>query len=513
MKTLSMKKLFFCVAAVLLLPGTPAGACFMRSPLPVQVWLDHIEIRITDQVAVKTYDCTFRNPNPRAVVGGTCYMELEPGAQVDNMKVLVDGKEMQAEILDVEKAKQVFTEIVKNGGSPALLEYYGNQLIQTQVPRIAPGGTVKVVLTYTTVLKKRGNLVRIQCLNTNPKALLQPLKSASVTVRINSKQPVKNVYSPTHEVKIEESKGWDVSVVWKQENYLPKHPFVLYYQTDETPVAASLVAHRELDEPGHFMLMLSPDQGRHGRKLREQVLPKDIVFCVDTSGSMLRQGKIDQVREAVRYCLQQLRPQDRFGLVQFNTRVRVFRPQLVPATPQNIQAALQYVDSLQARGGTAMAQALQRSLQMLQGDSSTRVKMIFFSTDGYPTIGLRDPDRLLEQVRKANTQQVRVFVFGQGVDINTRLLDLLAWQNQGAAEYLLPQENLKQKIRHYFNRVGSPLWKRLEVHFASAAGVEEVFPRQLSDLYLGEQVIVVGRYRGAGTFTVTLRGYQGSKVQ
>ena len=234
--------------ALLVLAGMAAGvvqhseACRMRLIQPVQVWLDHINVDITDQVAVKTYNCTFKNPNARTVVGGTCYMELEPGAQVDDMSVLVDGKEMKAEILDVEKAKQVFTDIVKNGGSPALLEYFGNQLIQTQVPRIAAGGTVTVKLTYTTVLKKRGDLIRLQMLNTNPKALMQPLKSASVTVNIKSSDPIKNIYSPTHEINIVEKKDWDVSIEWKKENYLPKHPFVLYYQTADEEVGASLVA-------------------------------------------------------------------------------------------------------------------------------------------------------------------------------------------------------------------------------------------------------------------------------
>src|SRR5262245_34220102 len=241
--------------AVLLSGSQMADACFMQSIQPVQVWLDHIHVDITDQVAVKTYNCTFLNPNAQAVVGGTCYMELEPGAQVDDMSVLVNGKELKAEILDVEKAKEVFNDIVKNGGSPALLEYYGNQLIQTQVPKIDPNGTVTVKLKYTTVLAKRGGVCRLQMLNTNPKTLMQPLKSAGVTVNIKSKEPIKNVFSPTHEIKFVEKEGWDISLEWKQENYLPKHPFVLYFQTAESEVGASVVAHKELDEDGAFMLM------------------------------------------------------------------------------------------------------------------------------------------------------------------------------------------------------------------------------------------------------------------
>ncbi|MBT4867596.1 MAG: VWA domain-containing protein, partial [Planctomycetaceae bacterium] len=420
----SLKSLLALTALVALSAAGSVGyACFMRSPQPVQVWLDHITINITDQVASKTYDCTFKNPNPRAVVGGTCYMELEPGAQVDNMSVLVDGKEMKAEILDVEKAKEVFTDIVKNGGSPALLEYFGNQLIQTQVPRIAPGGVVKVKLTYTTVLKKRGDLIRLQMLNTNPKALMQPLKSASVTVNINSKEPIKNIYSPTHAINIVEKEGWDVAVEWKQENYMPKHPFVMYYQTTPEEVGASIVAHRELDEEGSFMMMLSPTIGQGAGKLTEaNILPKDVVFCVDTSGSMLKDGKMEQARGALKYCVESLRDGDRFNIVDFSTVPRHFQEEgLVKVDDASRAKALRYVAKLHARGGTAINDALKLSLDHL-GKDSDRLKMIVFATDGLPTIGERDPEAILKKIDKENTEDVRIFVFGEGFDVNTKLL-------------------------------------------------------------------------------------------
>ena len=499
--------------------AAPAQACFMRSPMPVQVWLDHIKINITDQVAVKTYDCTFKNPNSRAIVGGTCYMELEPGAQVDNMKVLVNGKELKAEILDVDKAKKVFTDIVKNGGSPALLEYYGNQLIQTQVPRIAPNGTVKVVLTYTTVLKKRGNLVRIQCLNTNPKALMQPLKAASVSININSKQPIKNLYSPTHEINIEEKKGWDVSVNWKKDNYMPKHPFVLYYQTDNKDVSASLVAHRELDEPGHFMLMLSPTVGKKGQVTEKQILPKDVVFCVDTSGSMLKGGKMDQARKALEYCVKNLRTGDRFNIIDFSTTARNFDDNgLVEFNNKSKAKALKYVAALNARGGTAISEALDLSLKHLKaggqrpaGSDRTqpaglnRLKMIVFATDGLPTIGQRDPEKILRDMAKKNTEDVRIFVFGEGYDVNTKLLDFLAINHRGEADYILPNENITDKISKFFDRVGSPIMTNLDIKFEGLK-VTSVYPNKISDVFKGEQVIIYGRYTGHGMKTIRLTG-------
>ena len=506
---------FFClIAGLATVASLPvADACFMRSPQPVQVWLDHITVNITDQVAEKTYNCTFKNPNARAVVGATCYMELEPGAQVDDMSVLVDGKEMKAEILDVAKANQVFQDIVKNGGSPALLEYYGNQLIQTQVPRIAPNGTVTVKLKYTTVLKKAGDLIRLQMLNTNPKALMQPLKSASVTVNIKSTEPIKNIYSPTHQIKIVEKKDWDVAVEWSQENYMPKHPFVLYYQVSNDQVGGSLVAHREEGEDGSFMMMLSPTIGQGAGKVTDkQILPKDVVFCVDTSGSMLSGGKMEQARGALKYCVESLRAGDRFNVVDFSTVARHFNDSgLVTLSDATKADALKYIAKLSARGGTAIQEALEISLKHLGQDvKGSRMKMVVFATDGLPTIGERDPQAILKKMAKLNNQDVRIFVFGEGIDVNTKLLDFLAIDNRGEADYILPEEDITKKISTFFDRVGSPIMTDLELSF-DGIDAKDVFPRRISDVFRGEQVVIFGRYKGDGNKTIKLTGMIGGE--
>ncbi len=506
-----------CAALMLISAGATTQACFMRASQPVQVWLDHINVDIKDQIAVKTYHCAFRNPNGRAIVGGTCYMELEPGTQVNQMSVLVDGKEMQAEILDVEKANQVFQEIVQKGGSPALLEYYGNQLIQTKIPRVEAGKTVMVKLTYTTVLKKQGNLIRLQMLNTNPKALMQPLKEASVTVNIRSTEPIKNIYSPTHEVKLVEKKDWDISVEWKQKNYLPKHPFVLYYQTSPDKVGASLIAHRESGEAGYFMLMLSPTQGQGiGKLTAEQILPKDVVFCVDTSGSMLEHQKMTQARDALKYCVNHLHPGDRFNIIDFSTTARHFNQRgLIDFNEESKQNALSYAEAMTARGGTAIEEALLLSLKHLQtGESSgrPRLKMMVFSTDGLPTIGERDTQKLLKTIAQQNTENVRLFVFGEGYDVNTRLLDFLALVHRGEADYILPEEDLTRKISQFFDRVGSPVMTDVSLDF-DAADVTDVYPRQVKDIFQGEQLLVYGRYTGSGPKTIQVTGtINGGKI-
>ena len=500
-------------ALALLATVTSVNACFVRSPQPVQVWLDHIHVDIVDQVAIKTYNCTFKNLNARAVVGGTCYMELEPGARIDNMVVVVNGKTTQGEILDVKKANDVFAQMVKEGGAPALLEYYGNQLIQTRIPRIEPRGTVNVQLKYTTVLKRKGGLIRLQMLNTNPKALMQPLQSASVTVNIRSSQPIKNLYSPTHSIKIEETKGWDVSATWSEKNYLPKHPFVLYYQVSDSDVGASLLAFHEKDEDGHFMLMLSPTVGSGPGQIKDsQILSKDIVFCVDTSGSMLANGKMEQATKALTYCVDHLRDGDRFNIVDFSTVARNFSSTgLVKLDADSKARALKYIDRLAPRGGTAIAEALEVALDQLAGDDG-RLKMIVFATDGLPTIGTRDSSEILRGVAKRNTHGVRMFVFGEGNDVNTRLLDFLALNHRGEAEYILPDEDITKKISGFFDRVGSPIMTDLKLEF-DGIEVRDVFPRRIYDVYRGEQVVLYGKYIGGGEKTIKLTGTMKGKRQ
>ncbi len=475
-------------------------ACFMQAPLPVQVTLDRIEVEIVDGIAIKSYECHFRNPNGGAIVGGICYMEVAPGAQIDNMAMVVNGTTVEAELLDVEKANQVFQDIVKNGGSPALLEYYGNQLIRTTVPSVPAGGTVIVKLQYTQPLRADDGVYRLRMLNTNPKMAMQMLEHASIDITIRSTDPVTNVYSPTHNIEVEELTETDgIHVTWSQDNYMPENAFVFYYATAQNPVGLNVLTHKEADEDGHFMMMLAPRLGDES-----EIAAKDIVFCVDTSGSMLKDGKMDQAQAALRHCIRALRPGDRFNIVSFSTEARVLaREGLLDATEENQARALRYIDKLRARGGTAILESLQLSLGQFEDDA--RLKMVFFATDGLPTIGEQQGDAILAEVRKANHHDARIFTFGEGLEVNARMLDLLAYENHGDVDYILPREDIASKIARYFDKVGSPLLTDLEVE-VSGVEVSEVYPRVIRDLFKGEQIMIFGRFEGSGEATITLTG-------
>ena len=136
--------------------------------------------------------------------------------------------------------------------------------------------------------------------------------------------------------------------------------------------------------------------------------------------------------------------------------------------------------------------------------------MIIFLTDGLPTAGVTDVDKIAENVAKAAPKNVRLFPFGVGYDVNTVLLDTLASQNRGASAYVKPEENIEDSVSSFYAKVGQPVLTDLKLDLG-AARAYDVYPNPLPDLFAGSQLVLAGRYRGDGSVTITLSGVSGDK--
>src|SRR5262249_26770504 len=149
---------------------------------------------------------------------------------------------------------------------------------------------------------------------------------------------------------------------------------------------------------------------------KEQQVPRDFVFVMDTSGSMAG-VKIEQARKALKFCLNSLKPGDRFAMSQFATTVTRYHDSLKGVSPEEIKKACQWADKLEANGGTAINDALEDALKF-RPTSGDRTFTVVFFTDGEPTIGERDPNRIYKNVASKNTAGTRIFTFGVGDDVN-----------------------------------------------------------------------------------------------
>ncbi len=474
-----------------------------------------VEVAVRDQVATTRVTQVFHNPH-RRMLEATYIFPLPGEVSIEQFSMTMNGEMVEGEVLKANEARQIYLAIVRRQIDPGLLEYMGNSLFRARIFPVEPEGETTVVFTYTQLLEADDGVVRYQYpLDTTNYTDLKT-ENVVLTAHIDSPQPLRSVYSPTHNVEVFRDSETEALVGYEATNTHPDRNFLLYYTVDNRDVSLNLVTYNADDgEDGTFMAMISPKQDY----APEEILPKDIVFVFDTSGSMAGE-KMQQCRDALRYCLENLNPQDRFNIVPFSTRARTFDSSgLIEANDANIARALEFVDSLQARGGTAIDDALTQSFDMLETreDPYERLNMVVFMTDGLPTIGPRDPDEILANAEANAPEGTRVFTFGvglrDGMDLNTRLLDRLADWGRGTSTYVAFEEDFEQAVASFYRKVSNPVLANLQLEFGEGIDTYDMFPEALPDLFKGEQLIVFGRYRGSGSRTITLTGHVNGEVR
>jgi Ca-activated chloride channel family protein len=173
----------------------------------------------------------------------------------------------------------------------------------------------------------------------------------------------------------------------------------------------------------------------------------------------------------------------------------------------------EFVKKITPTGGTNINDALRAALR--QFDSSDRPKMLVFMTDGLPTVGESNVEKIIANTKEIKVEDLRLFTFGVGYDVNTRLLDKLAAENFGAADYVEPKEDLEVKVSNFFTKVNSPVLTDLEMDFG-AVETDLLYPRKLTDIFKGTQLTLIGRYKNASdieNITLNLKGKTGKQIK
>lgn len=482
-----------------------------------------VRVQIAENVARTRVHQEFFNPNAHPAEADFIFA-LPPGSQVTDFVLWVDGKPRRAEVLERDKARLVYEEIVRRLRDPALLEWLDWNLFRVAVFPVPARGTQTVEIEYGQVLAPEQGVYRYVFPTTGPppqqRARFQRRSEeeerceVTFTVEISGERTLGNIYSPTHELVEQEhhERSWKGKVVARHEDDWRKD-FQLFYDYRDKEVAATLVTSKRGDEAGYFCLVLAPEW----RRPRETSATIDLVFVVDTSGSMSDDGKLEQAQRAISYCLRQLGERDRFAILRFSTEVEKYRDQLVQARPAEVARTVDWVKSLRAAGGTNISEALATALELAdQGSKSTSEPrsrcMIIFVTDGLPTVGETSVERITKQVqdRLARMSNVRIFSFGVGHDVNTRLLDAIANTSRGASEYVAPEQDLEVPIARLFDKAARPAF---EISHLRIEGVEvfDLYPKELPDLFYGSTLLVFGRYKGSGTARIALEGRMGGQ--
>jgi Ca-activated chloride channel family protein len=446
----------------------------------------NINTKIAGQVATTHVEQIFRNDTD-AVLEGTYMFPIPESASIVEFAIWDGDRKLVGEVRSREEARRIYDEIVRRQRDPGLLEYAGRDLFQASIFPIPAHSDKKLELTYTQVLKAESGTVSYRYpLGTGHN--MAQIGMVSGHVEIDGKEPVRNVYSPSHQIDLAHHGSRNARLSFESKAGLEPQDFQLFYTISREDFGLSLLTHREPGKDGYFLMMLSPKDDWS----ETEYAAKDIVFVLDTSGSMNDEGKMEKARAALLFGVKSLRDTDRFNVISFAGEERLMEGGMIQADAAGRARGETFINKLKASGGTNINDALRAGFR--QFGQSDRPKMLVFMTDGLPTVGETNIQRIIENAKGARVSGVRLFTFGVGYDVNTALLDKLASENSGVADYVEPKENLEVKVSNFFAKINFPVLTDLALNMGGV-DTDLIYPRNLPDLFKGTQITLIGRYQ------------------
>ncbi|NQT41025.1 MAG: VWA domain-containing protein, partial [Planctomycetes bacterium] len=338
-----------------------------------------------------------------------------------------------------------------------------------------------------------------------PQPLPQGMRNGNdvhISVRLDAAMPIGAVTGVTHELDVTNPSPTEAQIELKNQTAIPNKDFVVEYRlASEDTVLASLTHRGESD--GYFAMVLQPKWQIETAEL----MPREVVLLLDTSGSMSGPA-IGQLRIFAQHVLDHVNPQDTIRVVSFSNAPKALHPQPVPATPENLAAAKQFIRNLHSGGGTRMLPALQAALGPGSGEQS-RVRYLVLVTDAL----VGNDSSILGYLKRSEFADVRVFPVAMGAAPNHYLISRAAELSRGFATQVTNQDNATEMAGRFGDKISSPYMTDLEIDFGGLK-VRDVLPQPLPDLYAGRPLVIMGRYDQPGMSEITLRGnVQGQAIE
>ncbi len=488
--------------------------------------LKHTEVKaqISGFLARATVTQEFENPFKEKIEAVYTF-PLPQNAAVDDMTMIVGDRTVRGKILQREEAEAVYEAAKNRGQTASLLNQERPNIFTQSVANILPGEQIKITISYVETLKYEdgsyefafpmvvgpryvpGNPTGAKgkgfapdtdrvpdASRITPKPVPDGMRAGhdvSIEVALDAGVPIDGLTSKTHDVDVERPDDHRALVRLKDQATIPNKDFILRYDVAGKKISDALLTHAG-DKGGFFTLILQPPE----KVTAEDVTPKELVFVLDTSGSMSG-FPIEKAKETMKLALDSLYPYDSFNLITFSGDEHILFPKPVPATKENLAKAQAFLETRQGGGGTEMMKAIKASMD--PSDAQNHVRIVVFMTDGYVGNDLE----IIGEVQKH--PNARVFTFGIGSSVNRFLLDSMAKYGRGEVEYVGLNDDGSAAARRMHERVRNPLLTDITVDW-NGLPVSDVYPKTIPDLFSAKPVILSGRFTGSGKGVIRLKG-------
>lgn len=457
-----------------------------------------VQVTINNGVAITKVTQVFHNTEKRQVEALYTF-PVPKGASVANFSMWINGKEMVGEVLEKQRAREIYNSYKQQRRDPGLLEQVDYRTFEMRIFPIGAEADQKVEITYYQELDyDHDTATYVYPLATVTRKGIDSRTTGKFAIGFDVKSPVPiaELESPSHGKAFAVAKHSDA--YWQANLETTggslAQDVVIACRISRPKTGMDLITSRVGGEDGFFCLTVTA-----GQDVAQKQDSMDYVFVLDASGSMADSGKLLLSKDAVAAFLNELGEADRFEVMTFNVTPNLGFNQLLPGNAANKQRALEFLSTQQARGGTVLQPAMGTAYKYASADRPLNVVIL---SDGLTE--QKERTVLLQQIQK-RPGNTRVFCIGVGNDVNRPLLEQLAEDSGGLAAFISPGDNFGRQARAFRQKLMRPFATNLEIKFAGV-DVTEVEPAVLPNLYFGSPVKVYGRYRGNGTADVTLRG-------
>lgn len=474
------------------------------APCPLKHTAVHAEV--SGFLARVTVTQQFINPLDHAIEAVYLF-PLPHRAAVDEMTMKVGDRTIQGTIRRREEARRIYEDARKHGRLASLLNQDRPNVFTQAVANIGPGMKVEVTIRYIETLGYEGGgyefaFPMVVGPRYNPRGLANPVPGTfaakgsraghdiSLSMNIDAGLPIRSIASPTHAVDLTAPTAQQATVRLRQQHEIPNRDFLLRWAVAGNRIEDALLAHRE-QRGGFFTFILQPPQSVRAA----EVTPKEIVFVVDTSGSMSG-FPIEKSKEVIKLALDGLNPRDTFNLITFAGDTHILFPKPVPATEANVHRAQQFLLGRSGGGGTEMMKAIRTALAPGEAD---HIRIVCFLTDGY----VGNDMEIVDEVKRYSN--ARVFSFGVGSSVNRFLLDKMAEAGRGDVEYVGLDDDGSAAAQRFWARIRNPLLTDISIDW-NGLPVTEIYPARHRDLFDAKPVTITGRYSTPASGTIRLRG-------
>jgi len=481
-----------------------------------------VDAKIAGNVSQVEVTQTFSNPFEEPLEAVYVF-PLPDEAAVSDMEITIGDRIIKGKIKKREEAQEIYEQARRQGRTAGLLEQERANIFTQSLANIKPGEQIDVTIRYSDSLKfESGNYEFVFPMVVGPRYIpgtqidsssdtdqvpdasritppvLKPGTRSGhdieVTVDIDAGVPVQNLRSPSHQIRIKR-RGRAFRVQLGKEDTIPNKDLILRYQVAGKQTQTTVLTQAD-QQGGHFAVYLIPALEYQP----EEIVPKDVVFLMDTSGSQngepLRQSK-----ELMYRFINGLNPEDTFTIIDFANTATQLSPQPLANTPRNRNRAMSYIEALQANGGTELMNGI-RAVMNFPPPSEERLRSVVLLTDGY----IGNENQVIAEVQQQLQAGNRLYSFGVGSSVNRFLLNRLAEVGRGAAQIVRHDEPTQEVAEKFFRQINNPVLTNIQVTWEGEGQPPQIYPTAPADLFANQPLVLFGRQSERSNGTLRIKG-------